>query len=158
MSTNLVVAYQTAQSSELRAVLLEIKRLDPTANFVLLVPATRPEHLLRRTEGDGREAAERVAREAAEALSAAGLNVTRTVVGDESPVVAIEEEVRDARVAYDRIILCTFPVGISHWLRLDWPHQVQRRFGAAVTHVVANSAWINQEELQEILSSAADAD
>ena len=39
----------------------------------------------------------------------------------------------DQRRQYDEVALSTLPKGVSRWLGLDIPHQVQRRFHVPVT-------------------------
>ena len=136
MGRYLIVAHQTAASPELIERARQIGREDPSAEFVLLVPATQPQHLLTWAEGEARTIAAREADAACSALEAAGLSVSRTEVGDASPLMAIDDEIRDHAGAYDAIVVCTFPSGISRWLKLDIPHQVQR-YGLPVIHVVA---------------------
>jgi nucleotide-binding universal stress UspA family protein len=139
MGRYLVVAHQTASSPELLAKVKEIASGDGEAEFVLLVPATRPEHMAAWVEGEARAAAERAAGEAKEAFEKNGLRVIRTAVGDEAPVDAVRDELRENPAHYDAIVVSTLPLGISRWLGLDVPHQMQRRFEIPVTHVVAEA-------------------
>jgi len=66
-----------------------------------------------------------------------GIVVSRTAVGDGSPMVAIEDELRQSRERFDAIIVSTLPSGISKWLGLDLPRKVERKFGLPVIHVVS---------------------
>src|SRR5207245_1581673 len=52
MAIYLLVAYQTAQSPQLLAATQELSRADPSARFVLLVPATPASGLLSQEEAD----------------------------------------------------------------------------------------------------------
>jgi hypothetical protein len=52
-------------------------------------------------------------------------------VGDPDPAKAIHEILE--RKPFDEVALSTLPKGVSHWLRLDIPHQVERRFHLPVT-------------------------
>ena len=137
MGKYLVVAHQTASSPELLAKLKEIAGEDADADFVLLVPATRPEHLAAWVEGEARATAERTADQAKEVFEKNGLSVSRTAVGDEAPVEAVRDELRENPAHYDAIVVSTLPLGISRWLGLDVPHQLQRRFEIPVVHVAA---------------------
>jgi nucleotide-binding universal stress UspA family protein len=97
----LVVAHQTASSPELVERVTALAGADPSAEFVLLVPATATQHLLGWMEGEAMEVAGRGAGE------------------------------------YDGVIICTLPLGVSRWLRLDLPHRAERKFSLPVIHVVA---------------------
>jgi hypothetical protein len=56
-------------------------------------------------------------------------------VGDSNPLVAIEKAI--AHRQFDEIILSTLPPGISHWLALDLPHRVRRKFDVPLTVITA---------------------
>ncbi len=140
MARYLVVAHQTASSPELLQRLSELRAEDPEAIFTLLVPATPVVHLLVWEEGETREVAEKTAERAAKLFSSRGLNVVRTGIGDSSPLLAIEDEMRSHPGEHDAIVLSTLPVGISRWLRLDVHHQAQQKFDIPVIHVVAQKA------------------
>ncbi len=140
----LVVAHQTAASPELVERLTELARHDAPAEFVLLVPATHAEHLLTWTEGESVAVARRTAEAARAQFEAAGLKVIRTVVGSDSPLLAVEEEMREHPQDYNAIIVSTFPLGTSRWLGLGLPHQLERRFPLPVFHVVTQPAESNE--------------
>ena len=57
------------------------------------------------------------------------------VVGDANPAKAIAEVLQHRM--YDEVVLSTLPKGVSRWLGLDIPHQVQRRFHVPVTVIGA---------------------
>lgn len=144
MARHLVVAHQTATSPLLVGRLTQIAAADPSATFTLLIPATHPKHLLRREEGshllhwEAGEAyaiAEERAEEARGLIERAGLRVSGTVVGDESPLLAIEDELRARPSHYDAIVLSTLPPGRSRWLRMDIHDLADRRFALPVVHV-----------------------
>ncbi len=137
MSRYLVVAYQTASSPELLERLKRLAAEDRTAEFALLLPATPTGDLLTWTEGEATAVAAKAADAARQEMERSGLRVTRASVGDPSPLMAIEDELRDHQELYDAIVICTFPAGISRWLRLDIVHQAERRFALPVIHVVA---------------------
>ena len=136
MTRYLVVAHQTATSSELLARLRELAADDPAATFSLLIPETPPSQLL----VDEQRAARETGEEARALLQAAGLRVQGAVVGDSSPVLAIEDELRAHAGQYDAIVLATLPPGISRWLRMDIHSQVARRFDIPVISVAARPA------------------
>jgi hypothetical protein len=129
MARYLIVAHQTAGSPELLERVKELAAGDPAAEFTLLVPATPTGHLLHNwEEGEARQLARRRAEEATRRLSEAGVRVTAArVVGDEL----------QARPGYDRIVLSTFPPGVSRWLKGNLPATLNRRTRLPVDHVVA---------------------
>jgi nucleotide-binding universal stress UspA family protein len=139
MARYLVVAHQTASSLELVERVKALASSDRAAEFVLLVPETPVEQMLGSVEGEAAEVAERRAHEARARLEEAGAKVVRTSMVGASPLVAIDEELWAHRGEYEAIVICTLPVGVSRWLRLDLPHRVERRFSLPVIHVVAES-------------------
>jgi nucleotide-binding universal stress UspA family protein len=139
MGKYLVVANQTASSPELVERLKEIGSEDAESEFVLLVPATPVGHLVAWSEGEARSAAEHAAEQAKDLLEQSGLKVSRTAIGDEAPVIAVQDDLRDNPTHYDAIIVSTLPLGISRWLRIDVPNQLRRRFTVPVIHVVADA-------------------
>jgi nucleotide-binding universal stress UspA family protein len=139
MGRYLVVAHQTAASPELLDKLRELARADTEAEFVLLVPATPVRHLLASVEGEARAAAQSAAEQAKKALEQNGLKISRTAIGDEAPVTAVQDDLRENPAHYDAIVVSTLPLGISRWLGLDVPHQIRRRFEFPVIQVVAES-------------------
>ncbi len=58
-------------------------------------------------------------------------------VGDANPSKAIADVLK--RKEFDEVVLSTLPKGISRWLGLDIPHQVQRRFHIPVTVISVQS-------------------
>lgn len=58
-------------------------------------------------------------------------------VGDADPGKAINEML--GRRQFDEVALSTLPRGVSRWLRLDIPHQVERKFGVPVRVIKALS-------------------
>jgi LmbE family N-acetylglucosaminyl deacetylase len=103
------------------------------------VPATPTSHLLTWEEGEARQLAARRAREATDALRAAGVEVVASRVGSHSPLEAVGDELR-AEPGYAGIVLSTFPPGLSRWLKGDLPNQLRRRYRLPVEHVVAAPA------------------
>jgi LmbE family N-acetylglucosaminyl deacetylase len=139
MARHLIVAYQTAGSPELVDRVRQLAERDPDAEFVLLVPATPTSHLLTWEEGEARQLAGLRAREASEALRAAGVEVVAARVGSHSPLEAVGDELR-AEPGYAGIVLSTFPPGLSRWLKGDLLNQLRRRYRLPVEHVVAAPA------------------
>ena len=139
MARHLIVAYQTAGSPELVDRVRQLAERDPEAEFVLLVPATPTSHLLTWEEGEARQLAGLRAREASEALRAAGVEVVAARVGSHSPLEAVGDELR-AEPGYAGIVVSTFPPGLSRWLKGDLPNQLRRRYRVPVEHVVAAPA------------------
>jgi hypothetical protein len=136
----LVVAHRTADSDELLARLHSLAEADPNTEFVLLVPAGQPSYLEELAEGKfrpgGEIAAERAHRIRQKMLER-HLNILAARVGNFDPVEAIADEL--AYESYSGVILSTLAPGISHWLRMDVPARLTRRFpDIAVTHVVAS--------------------
>ena len=119
------------------AVIESTARAEPDAEFAILVPATRVAHQLTWVEGEAKAVAEETAERAEEEFERRGAKVVRTAVGDESPLLAIADELRDFPTEYKAIMVSTFAPGISRWLGLDLPHRVERQFGLPVRHVVA---------------------
>jgi LmbE family N-acetylglucosaminyl deacetylase len=139
MARHLIVAHQTAGSPELVDRVRQLAERDPEAVFVLLVPATPTSHLLTWEEGEARQLAAARAREASEALRAAGVEVVAARVGSHAPLDAVGDELR-AEPGYAGIVLSTFPPGLSRWLKGDLPNQLRRRYRLPVEHVVAAPA------------------
>jgi hypothetical protein len=142
MARYLIVAHQTAASAELLRRVGEVAGADPDAEFVLLVPATPTSHLLTWEEGAARDLAARRAREAAARLGSAGHKVAGWKVGSHSPIEAVGDELRDDP-DYQRIILSTFPPGLSRWLKGDLPNQLRRRYRLPVEHVIADAQQLS---------------
>jgi bacterioferritin len=147
MPRYLVLANQTAASPELTSVIKEIIARDSDTEFVLLVPATPVEDLLDWQDGDSETVARRTAQTAKEHLAGVGAKVTRTEVGDSSPVKAIENELEHHQEKYDGIVISTLPLQRSRWVALDQPRRIERRFKVPVTHVVGHSVTMTREEL-----------
>jgi hypothetical protein len=60
-------------------------------------------------------------------------------IGDPDPVKAIDSLIsREGR--FDEIIVSTLPTGASRWLRMDLPHQVERKYKLPVTTVTGKRA------------------
>src|SRR5688572_29686319 len=98
MGKYLVIANQTAESFELEEALLKKAQGDSAAEFTLIVPITVAGFLVAPEDGDDRRVvarARRIGDAAAKSLNNAGVQVSRVIVGDELPLVALEEELFD---------------------------------------------------------------
>jgi hypothetical protein len=138
MTRYLVVAHQTADSPELSQHIQQITSNDTEAVFTILVPATPVNHLLVWDDRETDEIAISKARDAQALFERLGANVARISIGDESPLMAIEDEMRAHSDEYDAIVLSTFPPGLSRWLGLDLYNQTAKKFDLPVTHVIAD--------------------
>jgi bacterioferritin len=147
MPRYLVLANQTASSSELTSAVRAIVEKEPDADFVLLVPATPVEDLLDWQDGDNETIAKQTAQNAKEHLERLGARVARADIGDPSPVKAIEEELQRHEEKYSGIVISTLPLQRSRWVALDQPRRIERRFKLPVTHVVGHSVTMTREEL-----------
>jgi GABA permease len=131
MPRYLVVANQTLGSERL---LHKIKSTmaDQPCRFHLLVPASEP----RWAVGEARALAGRRLGAALAALQSIGAEATGEV-GDASPIRAVNDLFM-IDGAFDGIILCTLPPGLSRWLRQDVVHRLTRTFPLLpCTHIVA---------------------
>src|SRR6266545_1099752 len=100
MARYLVVAHQTATSSELLDVINGIVRREPFSEFALVVPATPVDHLLIWEEGESRMVARGQMEAARRRMLELGARVVRATVGDPSPLAAIGDELLE-RPDYD---------------------------------------------------------
>jgi len=132
----LVVANQTAGGAHLQKAVRERMAQGP-CEFFVLVPAAeaRPSNTTWEESVQREEAGERLNRALAR-LRAQGATA-RGVVGDFYPVRAIHDLLLVEKDEFDEILISTFPLGVSEWLKLDLPSRVTRRFGIPVTHIVA---------------------
>ena len=64
--------------------------------------------------------------------------VAEARVGSHSPLEAVADELQ-AHPGYDRIVLSTFPPGVSRWLKGNLPAILQRRFRLPVEHVTSQA-------------------
>ena len=143
----LLVANKTLGSGEV-ADYVRNRMAKEECQFTLLVPATpRPDHeqASRLTAGFA-SASEAVAFSSdkednydyARSRLEYGLDVLKGLgahvdgdVGDPDASKAIQEVL--SRRQFDEVALSTLPKGVSRWLRLDIPHQVERKFHIPVT-------------------------
>jgi hypothetical protein len=132
----LVVAHQTADSPELSAVLRQAVDRDPTATFVLLVPATPVQHIRGWTEGEAAAVALEAGERARQLLESQGVKLEAVRVGDQDPVEAAADEWNE-HPDYERLILSTFAKGTSRWLRGKADSRLRKRLPIPITHVVS---------------------
>jgi hypothetical protein len=136
MPRYLVVAHQTADSPELAETLADVTRREPDSTFVLVVPATVPDHGATWTEGEAQRLAAAAGERARSFLRLHGVDLAAVRVGDRDPINAAVDEWNDDP-DYDGVILSTLPVGVSRWLRMDAYDQLVERMTIPVRHVVA---------------------
>lgn len=129
----LLVAHQTADSTELRKHVLALVAEDPAGEFVLVVPATPVEHLSGWLEGEAFRAAVHTAERARAAFATDGVELADVRVGDANPLYAIQDEfIADE---FDQVIISTHPSTISRWLRTDLVTKAGRALDVPVVHV-----------------------
>ena len=129
----LAVAHQTAETGEFLEAVRSAAATD--SEVVLLVPATPVKHLTSWTSGESRAIAREKADSARKLLEEYGVEVVDARVGDPDPYQAILDVV--GLEDFDRIIVSTFPPGISRWLGADLINRLGRAVDLPVTHVVA---------------------
>jgi nucleotide-binding universal stress UspA family protein len=130
----LVVAHDVASPEDLASCLSGLLADDPNAAYSLLVTATHP---LRALKGQTRELealARKRAAAAREQLEASGIYLARSIVGDGSPVVAVEDELRVRPEVYDAIVLCTGRPGLRSWVFGDTRTQIEEKARLPVFH------------------------
>jgi hypothetical protein len=128
----LVVANQTLGGEPLFARIRELARAGPSA-FHVVVPATPPtDHVW--TEEEAATTATSRLDSALERMAGLGLDADGEV-GDASPMLAIEDAIRE-QGPFEAIVLSTLPPRLSRWLRLDLPHRVESAFGLRLIHVI----------------------
>jgi nucleotide-binding universal stress UspA family protein len=134
MTRLLAVAHQTAETDEFLEAVRSAAASD--CEVVLLIPATPVKHLTSWTSGESRA----IAREKADAvrrlLQGSGVTVSDARVGDPDPYQAILDVV--AIDDFDRVIVSTFPPGISRWLGADLINRLGRSLDMPITHIVAH--------------------
>ena len=142
MARYLVVAHETVTNPVLLEEVRAVQRRDQEAEFVLLVPATPVRHLLRRSgEHDAEVTARKLADRARAMFAKKGIKLSDAQVGAQSPVDAIDDEVK-ANPGYAGFIISTLPKETSRWLRMDLPRTVESKYGLPVYHVVADRGWM----------------
>jgi hypothetical protein len=130
----LVVAHRTADTPGLADAVRRRAAQGP-AIFTLLVPRTAHglHRLMDPEETDETEARAILDRALPMLRSASGAQV-EGIVGDPTPLTAIEDAVN--REHFDEVMISTLPKRLSRWLRLDLPAKA-RGLGLPVTVVTA---------------------
>ena len=130
----LVVAHRTASTVGLGDAIRRRASEGP-ARFTLLVPRTAHGlHRLMDPEDTDESEARAILDRALPLLSDAAGSTVDGLIGDPSPLTAIEDTLNRER--FDEIILSTLPARISRWLHLDLPSKVGG-LGVPVTTVTA---------------------
>ncbi len=129
----LIVAYQTADSPELREAVAR-RAAEGDAEFALLVPAlAHGLHRVMNPEEHGRAEAQSRLDAALPVLSEAAGAPVEGMIGSHEVYVAVQDALNLGE--FDEVILSMLPARISKWLHLDLPHRV-RALGVPVTEVV----------------------
>ena len=130
----LVVAHRTAAAAGLCEAVSH-RAATGRARFTLLVPRTAHGlHRIMDPEDQDDSEAREILTTALPLLSEAAGSPVDGLIGDPSPLTAIEDTINGE--TYDEIILSTLPTHLSRWLRLDLPRKVAA-FGIPVTTVTA---------------------
>ena len=136
MARYLVVCHLTGESVELRSELRSICERDPAAEFTVLVPATPRSYWKSWDDLKEMERAAGLAERIGAMLRNHGFRVTREAAGSREPLLAIEDELRNAS-RYAEVVISTLPPRTSRWLRRDLINRAQERFGIPIRHVIA---------------------
>ncbi len=124
MARYLLVANQTIDSPEFRDAALRLQADDEAACLTLVVPATRVVRGLTWDELETKQVARLRLEAGMQLLRAAGCRIVDGSVGDENPVLAVEDELR--RRQYAGVVISTLPPGLSRWLKLDVVSRIKR--------------------------------
>jgi len=117
----LVVAHRTAATRGLAEAVGRRAAAGP-ARFTLLVPRTAHGlHRLMDPEDQDAAEARAILDRALPLLAAAAGTPVDGLIGDPTPLTAIEDAVNAQ--PFDEIIISTLPARVSRWLRLDLPHK-----------------------------------
>jgi hypothetical protein len=130
----LVVAHKTAATPALLDAVRERAQRGP-ATFTLLVP--NPAHGLHAVvdpEDQAQSEAQQVIELAVPLLEEAAGGPVEGIIGDPSPMNAIQDAINLR--GFDEVIISTLPARVSRWLKLDLPSKV-RGLGLPVTTVTA---------------------
>jgi hypothetical protein len=133
----LVVAHKTAATPALLDAVRERAQRSPAA-FTLLVPASAHGlHVVVDPEDQEQGEAQQVLELAVPLLEDAAGGPVEGIVGDPSPMNAIQDAINLR--GFDEVIISTLPARVSHWLHIDLPARVQR-LGLPVTVVTGKKA------------------
>jgi hypothetical protein len=132
----LVVANETVGGAALLSTLEGLAQ--PTTELLVVAPAlaSRVRHWASDVDGARADAEVRL-QASVTRLEATGLEV-RGEIGDEDPLVAIEDALRT--FGADAIVISTHPEGRSNWLKQNVVERASARFALPVTHVVVDIA------------------
>ena len=155
MPTVLMVANKTLAADEVSEFVKSRMTADEATKITLLVPATAGTHPEQSARLSGTIAGVVVRQDAAHRAEATldyenarhrlefGLDTLHLLgatadglVGDPNPTKAIAEVLE--RRQFDEVAVFTLPKGISRWLHLDLPHQIERKFHVPVTVITTN--------------------
>jgi nucleotide-binding universal stress UspA family protein len=130
----LVVAHKTAATPALLDAVRERAQRSP-ASFTLLVPnAAHGLHVVVDPEDQEQNEAEQVLELAVPLLEDAAGGPVEGIVGDPSPMNAIQDAINLR--GFDEVIISTLPARVSKWLKLDLPSKITG-LGLPVTTVTA---------------------
>jgi hypothetical protein len=130
----LVVAHKTAATPGLLDAVRERAARGP-AHFTLLVPnAAHGLHVVVDAEDQDSTEAEQVLELAVPLLEEAAGAPVEGMIGDPSPMNAIQDAINIQ--GFDEVIISTLPTTVSKWLKLDLPSKVSG-LGLPVTTVTA---------------------
>lgn len=130
----LVVANETVGGEALLSTLAQLAQPATELRVVAPALASRVRHWTSDVDG-ARADAERRLQASVARLEASGLEV-RGEIGDEDPLVAIEDALRT--FGADAIVISTHPEGRSNWLKQNVIDRARERFALPVTHVVVD--------------------
>jgi len=132
----LVVAHKTAATPGLLNAVRERAARGP-AQFTLLVPnAAHGLHVVVDAEDQDSNEAEQVCELAVPLLEEAAGGHVESLVGDPSPMNAIQDAINIQ--GFDEVIISTLPATVSKWMKLDLPSKVSG-LGLPVTTVTAKA-------------------
>ena len=132
----LVVANETVGGAALLSTLEQLAQAKTELLVIAPALASRVRHWTSDVDG-ARADAERRLQASVARLEASGLEV-RGEIGDEDPLVAIEDALRT--FGADAIVISTHPEGRSNWLKQNVVDRARERFALPVTHVVVDIA------------------
>ena len=87
------------------------------------------------TDGIAATVAQEAGDAARERFEADGVHIDAVLVGDANPVYAVGDAFNED--AWDQVIVSTFSVGVSRWLKQDVVSRLEREVTVPVTHIAA---------------------
>lgn len=142
MARVLVIANQTAVSSQLLSRVKALGSVDPDMSVYVVVPATEPRDQPRNDYGKplhadfGRKLAEGRLEQVLESFRRLGIEIDGQV-GSADPMQAAEAAMTDG--SFNLIVVSTLAPGVSRWLKMDLPHRLERRYKLPVEHVIGDA-------------------